>query len=206
MVVRVKLMNIKLRILSLWFPEFMQIKELEKTSELTNDCLDKLLKKHSISPPEKVHGKGSIDERRVNMAVGHNKRVNALVDVLGHGEALKLGKEQMFKVGCIMGSEARERLGVGEKIEDTIAAARILYKILGIDFTVETHENDLILIVHSCELAKNYSPETCAIMSAADKGVLKGLNGKLDLEFKKRITEGAKECTACINVVVGEKK
>lgn len=199
-------MNIKLRILSLWFPEFMQIRELEKTSEYTNNCLDKLLKNHHISPPDKVHSKGSIDERRANMAVGHNKRVKILVDVLGHEKALKLGKEQMFRAGCVMGSEARERLGVGEKIEDTIAAAHILYKVLGIDFTVENNGNDLILRVHSCELAKSYTPDTCIIMSAADKGVLNGLNSKLDLEFKKRITEGTKECTACINIDIGEKK
>lgn len=199
-------MNIKLRILSVWFPKFLQIRELEKTSNNTNDCLDKLLRKHSISPPDKVQGNGSLDGLRSNMALGHNKRVKALVDVLGREKAIKLGKEQMFRVGCLMGREARERLGVGEKIEDTIAAARILYKILGIDFTVENHGNDLILTVHSCKLANCYSTETCMIMSAADKGVLKGLNDKLDLEFKKRITEGAEECTACIIFEDGEKK
>ena len=45
-----------------------------------------------------------------------------------------------------------------------------------------------------------YTPETCRIMSAADEGVLKGLNEKMDLKFMKRITEGAEECTACVNI------
>ena len=38
------------------------------------------------------------------------------------------------------------------------------------------------------------------LMSAADEGVLKGLNEKMDLKFIKRITEGAEECTACVNI------
>jgi hypothetical protein len=200
-------MNIKLRILSIWFPKFILIKELEKTSQLTNKCLDRLLMKYSISPPpmeKKV--KGSLEERRALMAAGHNLRVKALVKSLGLKKAIEVGRVQMFMVGYKMGCEARKRLGVGENIEDTIAAARILYKVLGIKFQIEPHGKDIMLRVNSCSLAIQYTPETCKIMSAADKGVLNGLNSNMDMEFLERITEGAEKCSACINIKqVGEK-
>lgn len=199
-------MNIKLLILSIWFPKFLQIKELEKTSKLTNEGLDRLLKKYSITCTTKLHYHGSLDERRAQMAEEHNKKIKSLVDAIGYEQALKMGRAQMFEVGYEMGNEARERLGVGEKIKDTLVAARILYKVLGINFTMEKHGKNLIFKAHSCALAHRYSPVTCKIMSAADKGVLKGLNSKLDMEFINRITEGAEECTACINIESGEKK
>ena len=37
-------MSIKLHLLSIWIPEFILIRELEKTSEITNNHLDMLLK------------------------------------------------------------------------------------------------------------------------------------------------------------------
>jgi hypothetical protein len=201
-------MNIKLLILSIWVPKFFLIKELEKTSQLTNKCLDRLLMKHSISPPAlEKEVKGSLKERRVLMAYGHNIRVKALVKSLGLKKAIEVGRSQMFMAGYQMGCEARKRLGVDENIEDTIAAARILYKVLGIKFQIEPHGNDIILRVNQCSLASQYTPETCKIMSAADKGVLNGLNSNMNMEFMERITEGAEKCTACINIKhAGEKK
>lgn len=199
-------MNIKLSILSIWLPKFLQKKELEKTSRLTNDCLDSLLKNHNIKIPEKTPPKKSLVENRLIMANEHNKKVMALIKAIGYENALQIGRSGMFKVGCIMGREARERLRIGDKIEDTIAAARILYKILGIDFTIEKKDHDMIFKVHSCALSNRYTPETCQIMSAADKGVLKGLNENLDLDFKNMITEGAEECTACIKIKSGVEK
>ena len=57
------------------------------------------------------------------------------------------------------------------------------------------------MIVNRCDLSKYYSHEVCIILSAADEGVVHGLNENMNMQFKKRITEGASECTACINEV-----
>jgi predicted ArsR family transcriptional regulator len=194
-------MNIKLRLLSNWLPKFILIKELQKTSDITNDYLDKLLKKYYITPPVmENHGKVNLEKLRTLMATVHNQKVKALVELLGREKAVEVGRAQMFKAGYKMGCEARESLGVGENIEDAIAAAHLLYKVLGIKFHVENSGKDIILRVNSCALAVQYTPETCEVMSAADKGVLKGLNSNMDLEFIERITEGAEECKACINI------
>jgi hypothetical protein len=194
-------MSIKLRMLSIWLPEFILIRELKRTSDLMDEYLDRLLDRYSISiPMVEKPVKGNLKERRIIMAAGHNLRVNALVDSLGLDKALEFGRAEMFKAGYKMGCDAQKRLGVGRNVNDTIVAARILYKVLGINFTVEENGENSILRVKSCELATQYSPETCQIMSAVDEGVLKGLNQYMGMKFMKRITEGAEECIACINI------
>ncbi len=194
-------MSIKLRIISIWIPEFILIKELERTSLILNEHLDLLLERYSISIPSKGKKlKGNLVERRSVMADGHNLRLDALIKVLGFDKACELGREEMFDVGYKMGCEAQKRLGVGENIEDAIIAAKLLYKVLGINFTVETHDKNIFLRIKNCALASQYSPETCKIMSAVDEGVLMGLNNNMSMKFLKRITEGAEECIACINI------
>ena len=199
--VKEKIMSIKLSIMSIWIPEFILIKELERTSYIINEHLDNLLGRYSIS--RTTTGKllkGNLNERRARMAIGQNLRVEALIKALGFDKACELGRIEMFNAGYKLGREAQKRLGVGKNIQDTLIAAKILYKVLGINFTVETHNKNFILRVESCALASHYSPETCKIMSAADEGVLKGLNNNMSMKFIKRITEGSEECTACINI------
>jgi len=194
-------MSIKLRIMSIWLPEFILIRELERASYIINDHLDGLLDRYSILPPSTGKPlKGNLEERRAVMAARHNLHVNALVKALGFAKACEFGRSEMFKAGYTMGCEAQKRLGVGKNIEDAIVAARILYKVLGINFTIEKHGKDIFLRVKSCALAAQYSPGTCKVMSAADEGVLSGLNNNIGMKFLKRITEGAEECTACINI------
>lgn len=194
-------MGIKLLLLSIWVPEFVLINELERTSDITNMYLDKILIKYSIHVPmvEKPL-KNNLNERRKVMAKAHNLRVHALVRELGLKNALEVGRAEMFKAGYIMGSDAQKRLGIGKSVKEAIIAARILYKVLGINFTLEENGEETVLKVKTCALATQYSPETCMIMSAVDEGVLKGLNEKMGMIFVERITEGAEECTACIKI------
>jgi hypothetical protein len=198
--VKEKQMSIKLHLLSIWIPEFLLIRELEKTSEITNNYLDTLLKRYSIPiPAMKKPFKGNLEERRMMMAEYHNIRLKRLIEKLGFEDSLIIGRAELYKAGYAMGRDTRKRLGV-KTIKDAILAARILYKVLGINFTTEENGEHIILRIKSCELANQYSLETCKIMSAADEGVLNGLNKKLGMKFIKRITEGAEECTACIKV------
>ena len=191
------MMNIKLKLLSIWTPKFLLKRELERTSHLTNSYLDRLLKKNGIvSLPEKTF-KGNLEQTRTHMALGHNKRIQCLIKELGHEKAMEKGKKQMFNAGFELGLEARNQLKV-ETLEDTLAAAKILYNVLGIEFNTEQRQNTIILWVESCALADHYNPETCVIMSYADRGVLKGLNQDMDMEFVERITAGAQKCKACI--------
>lgn len=194
-------MSIKLRFLSIWIPDFILIKELDRLSDLTNNHFDMLLNRYSVSLQfiEKP-SKGKLEERRAVMAASHNLYVNALVEALGFEKALKIGRKEMFKAGYELGCEAKNRLGIGSNMKDTLVAARILYKVLGIKFTLEENEQTILLWVKSCALANHYTSETCEIMSAADEGVLKGLNQKMGMKFIERITDGSENCKACINI------
>lgn len=198
-----KIMGIKLRILSVWTTQFLIKQELEGTNSITNSYLDKIIIDHGGSPPAQMDLKGNLDDRRKEMAMGHNMRVKILIDLMGEHQAMDEGREKMFEAGFILGQRARNVLGVGETVDDTINAAKILYRVLGIDFSTEKTGNVIILWVNSCALSKYYTHQTCSIMSYADKGVLKGLNENMDLEFVEKITSGSKRCKGCINIEGG---
>ncbi len=193
-------MTIKLCLMSIWIPKFVLINELKQTSDITNRYIDNLLKRYSIPKPYlDEHLIGNLEEQRLIMAKNHNTQLNSLIKGLGFDKAVKIGRKEMFKAGYYMGLDIKKRLNVKD-IKDALTAARIIYRVLGINFTVEENGKDIILKIKSCELAAVYSAQTCEIMSATDEGVLKGLNEDMSMKFLTRITEGADECTACIKI------
>lgn len=198
-------MNIKIKLLSIWTPQFLLIRELNRVAEVTTECLDEVLKEYSpksLNHPPNLVMEGDLDDRRALMAECHNTLVNALIESLGYENAMEVGRNTLFRAGYKLGLETRERLGLnGENLQDTIKAAELMYKVLGIEFEVEKLGKNMVLRVKRCALADHYSPETCRMMSAADEGVVHGLNENMNMSFKKRITEGAKECEACINSI-----
>ncbi|MCZ3366071.1 MULTISPECIES: L-2-amino-thiazoline-4-carboxylic acid hydrolase [Methanobacterium] len=199
-------MSFRLKLASIWLPDFILRRELDNVSRKTINGLDDLLKEYAPSKMEtfiKNHeiSKGKLGQRRSSMAMAHNKRVKILIQELGCEKAVKIGRKSMFEVGFKLGQEARRKLGVGDNFNDLELAAGILYKILGIEFKIENKEGNMFMIVNRCSLSKYYSPESCMILSAADEGVVYGLNKNMGMRFKERITEGAPECIACINEV-----
>jgi hypothetical protein len=78
-------------------------------------------------------------------------------------------------------------------VEEALALARALYGALEID--LRRDEKGEVLIQH-CSLSSTYSPDTCRLMSAMDKGLLSGLSAGGALVFTARITEGQPSCRA----------
>lgn len=196
-------MNIRMKLLSIWTPHLLLKRELDKVAEVTIKCLDELLKEYSpesLNQLENLVMEGNIEDRRALMAEHHNIQVNALIESLGYEKAMDVGRKALFNEGYKLGLETRKLLGLrGENLQDTVKAAELMYRVLGIDFEVKNLGKNMVLMVKRCALADHYSPETCRMMSAADEGVVHGLNENMNMLFKKRITEGAKECEACIN-------
>jgi len=133
------------------------------------------------------------------MAYAHNIRVKALLKALGEEDALKIGRNALFKAGMKLGQEARQRLGVGDSLQDLIRAARVLYRVLGIEFRVQQSGDEVFMIVEKCSLSSYYTAMTCKILSAVDEGVVQGLNPNINLNFTERMTDGPSECVACIS-------
>jgi hypothetical protein len=99
---------------------------------------------------------------------------------------------RLFGAALALGSGYRLQLKVRGP-GDAMAAARLIYRGLGIDFRGSA---DGTVAVHRCPFAEVYSPRVCALVSALDRGLLAGLTGGGVLEFTQRITEGADCCRA----------
>lgn len=199
-------MSLKLRAASKWVPEKVLLRELARVAEVTIAALDNLLEEHAPGTPEDLRGRdppmaGSLDQRRAAMAAAHNARVDALVDALGREEAVRVGRSAMAPVGERLGREARERLSVGDGLDDLLRAARVLYRVLGISFVVEeTPGGGTWMRVDRCALAEHYTEYACLVLSAADEGVVRGLNPRVTMTFRERITAGRSECLADLEV------
>ena len=195
-------MSIKLKIASFWLPKFILKKELDNIAIKTTEALINVLKQYAPNKNyKKLFLKGDIEKRRIIMTEAHNNLVQELIGILGYEKAIRVGRKTMFNVGYQLGRDARRRLGVGNNFHDLETAAQILYRVLGIDFKIDNKNGNIIMTVQKCALSKNYTPEACIVLSAADEGVVCGLNENINMQFKDRITEGAPECIACINEV-----
>ncbi len=197
-------MGIRLSILNWWTPGWVISRELDRVSQVTTAPLKKLLATYAPeSQPREAKEKPqrfrSIEEKRFSMAAEHTALVEALAASVGREDALKLGRGALYEAGQRLGAETRRRLGVSNDPEDMIIAARILYRVLGIEFRMEWEDQThATLVVNRCALAKRYSEFTCQILSATDEGVVKGLDPEADMAFQELMTSGCPNCRAKI--------
>jgi hypothetical protein len=202
------LVSLRLLLASVWLPSYMQKSEVDRVAAMTTDALSSLLEEEASSELQKVSMQiktpsGSIEKRRAVMAANHRLLLKALSDGVGHDKAVEVGREALFKVGVSIGEDSRKRLGVGDNIEDLLMAARVMYGVLGISFTVKEEGGDHRIEVHRCALSKHYTELTCKVMSTVDEGVVRGLNPRASMSFERKITSGFPTCTACIRIAPG---
>jgi hypothetical protein len=114
-------------------------------------------------------------------------------EALGGKGNLRALDNRLFGAALALGSGYRLRLRV-RGTRDAMAAARLIYRGLGIDFRGSAEGK---VVIRRCAFAAVYTPRVCALISALDRGLLAGLTGGGVLEFRQRITEGADSCRAC---------
>lgn len=197
-------MGLRLSILSLWTPEYIIRRELENISDKTITALKSLVSKYAIKTvdvPNQNHPPPiTIRDRRAIMAQTQTSLVESLASAIGHEEAVRLGRETLFLVGQNLGMQARSRLGVGDNPSDLTKAAKILYRVLGIEFHLQWHgQSSATVVIDKCALAKQYSKLACEVLSATDEGVMRGLQPRLTMKFKEYMTSGCENCLAEIN-------
>jgi len=202
------MVSLRLLLASAWLPSYVLKGEVDRVAATTTDALRSLLKELAPDELEEVSKEiktpsGSIEERRAVMAANHSLLLRALSDGLGHDRAVEVGRETLYKVGVSLGEESRKRLGVGDSVEDLFMAARLMYRVLGIRFTVKEEGGDHCIEVYRCPLSKQYSEFTCTVTSAIDEGVFKGLNPKASMSFKRKITSGFPTCIASVTISSG---
>ena len=196
-------MGIRLFILSLWTPSFVVRKELENISGKTIKALQALISEYS---KEEIKFIGSNQQRpttikgqRAIMAQTQARMVETLEDALGHEEAVRLGREVLFSVGENLGMQTRSRLGIGDSQRDLIRAAKVLYRVLGIQFHIDwIDKSNAVAIINRCALSEKYSELSCKVLSATDEGVMQGLQPNVSMRFTQYMTGGCKNCKASI--------
>lgn len=204
-------MGLRLLILGWWTPKYIIRKELENISDLTTTTLKALISKHAVGEvdvnDQNHQPQTSIHEQRAVMAETQAKLVETLESAIGHEEAVKLGREALFLVGQNLGKQTRGKLGVSDNPKDLTRAAKILYRVLGIDFHLEWHDkSNATVIIDRCALAQQYSKLTCEVLSATDEGVMNGLQPNVTMKFKEYMTSGCKNCRADLNLNEKETK
>jgi hypothetical protein len=121
--------------------------------------------------------------RYAEMAVTH--ATDGRLDI---GEREAALRRNAFQVGL----KFRKLFGVTTR-KDVMAAARVLYRMIGIDFHGTTEGE---ITISRCGFGRFYSVRTCRVMASFDEGVLAGLAGDGSLEFTGRLTEGDPNCEA----------
>jgi len=195
-------MSLQLRLAVLWTPPPLQRQELDRVARVTTAALDALLEEHAPLSLDRVRQgdtpqSGTLAQRRAAVGQAHSRRVAALVQALGPEQAVESGRAALFAVGRQLGQEVRSRLAVGSSAADLLRAARVLYRVLGIAFTVRWQDGrPAFLCVHRCALAAHYAAVTCAVLSATDEGVVQGLNPDVGMRFQECMAAGAERCLA----------
>ena len=197
------MVSLRLLLASVWLPNYVIKDEIDKVAATTTDALRSLLEELAPGELQKISTEiqtlsGSIEERRAVMAANHSLLLKALSDGIGRDRAVEVGREVLFEVGVRLGEESCRRLGVGDSVEDLLTAARVMYGVLGIRFTVNREGGDHRIEVYRCPLSRQYSEFTCNVTSAIDEGVFKGLNPRASMSFKRKITSGFPTCVAYV--------
>jgi hypothetical protein len=197
-------MGLRLRFLYWWTPNYVIRRELANLSTQTNSALQSLLDKYVEQKPTlrvETQNSGTVKEQRLSMAQNHVKMVEALEASVGHEKAVELGRAALLLVGENLGKQTRIKLGVGESPNDLTMAAKILYRVLGIDFRIKWLDDSTAkVMIDHCALAERYSEFTCQVLSATDEGVIKGLQPNVRLKFTQYMTSGCGKCKAALTL------
>jgi len=193
-------LGLRLLFLYWWTPNYIIKRELKDVSNQTTAALKSLVTTYApqeFALTEKQQSPTSLKEQRAKMAQTHAKLVEALEAAVGYEKTVALGRESLFAVGVNLGKQTRGKLGVGDNPKDLIKAAKILYRILGIEFNLEWIDgSNAVAIINHCALAEHYSKLTCEVLSATDEGVIKGLQPNVTMQFAQYMTSGCRNCRA----------
>jgi hypothetical protein len=191
-------MSLRLAIASAYLPKRTIRKELLHVEQVTNAALDEAIRANvpgyrlrEIAPSDK-----GLEELRDRMAQGHKERVAILIEALGKERAVEVARLALYRAGTQLGKEARRKLGVRDDPRDLEKAARVLYRVLGIEFTMSYCNGQGEMRVQRCALARKYDSSTCAVLCATDEGVVYGLSDMAQLKFIQHLTSGKADCLA----------
>jgi hypothetical protein len=119
-----------------------------------------------------------------------------VAELLQISDNLPAVEERLYRNAYELGRACR-RLSRIDSMEEAMALARVLYRLLDIEFQGDEGGD---VAVSRCYFSRFYSGQVCQVMSAMDKGLLAALSDGRQLVFSARITEGQTRCRAHLGV------
>ncbi|HTR80502.1 MAG TPA: hypothetical protein VMM58_02655 [Bacteroidota bacterium] len=171
-------MNVPLRIVGRFAPEFLKKKELEKLLAVVAAAFKSDIPSiTSLSFDESLQTFADKTEREAARAVADGRDLAAIKNELYRG-AFEIGERlrNVFRVSTI---------------PDAMAVGRVIYRHLGITFHGTQSGN---VVIPQCYFSRLYSSSTCRIISSLDEGMMAGLSGGKAFVFSQRMTEGFTTC------------
>jgi len=173
----------------------LQVPWLERIDGLVVQAILPLLEGEVIDTSEGPSSKRP-DEYRRKMAARHARLVSVLLSRKGQEEGVRLGRAVLYDAGYRMGVDLRRQLRISDSPEELMSAAKLLYRLLGINFQADLGGEEGTITVLRCSLSQGYGPITCDVISAMDEGVVTGLNPRASMRFEVRNHPGSPCCTA----------
>ncbi len=175
-------MSLKLKLLKLHIPGFIQTKEFIRLFQRTADAFG-----GDVPNIKKMRLQQIREQFAVYTARAAERLIRRRADT-------KVVQQRLYASAFQLGAGLREKFKI-KKRADVLVLLPVIYRILGIDLAID----DKKIIVKNCFFSRYYSEEICRIISALDKGIIAGLTGGGRLEFTQRITGGMPCCIAEIS-------
>ena len=173
-------MNLPLTIARIYIPAPIKKKKLLELFELTAQAFD-----------SRMPALANFSYKECLKAYADFSKIKA-EEALKRPDNGKAVKEKLYHNAFQMGEKLRKDFRIRSNAE-VIRLSKILYKMLGIEFSGKTSGE---VIIRHCFFSKIYTADVCRLISALDEGVAAGLSGGGVLSFEERITDGKKCCRA----------
>jgi hypothetical protein len=173
-------MNLPLTIARIYIPALIKKKKLLELFELTAQAFD-----------SGMPALANFSYKQCLKAYAEFSKIKA-EEALKRPDNVEAVKKKLYHNAFRMGKKLRKDFRIRSNAE-VIRLSKILYKILGIEFSGKTSGE---VIIRRCFFSELYTADVCRLISALDEGVAAGLSGGGVLSFKERITDGKNCCRA----------
>lgn len=171
-------MNMLIKIVQNFMPEFIKKKKLNELFRLTADAFQ-----------TEMPSLRGLTFRECLSLYAFFSREQAERCIQG-GCPLEEVKSRLYQNSFLFGKNLRKSLPI-ITLEESVAALRTIYKLIGVDFHYDEQGE---FIIKQCFYSDYYTAEVCMLISSMDEGLAEGLSAGGKLHFTHRITDGSSCC------------
>ncbi|MBD3385428.1 hypothetical protein GF407_10945 [candidate division KSB1 bacterium] len=175
-------MNFRLLLIKTYIPDFIRKKILVHLFRRTAAAFEVPMPPLPANCPDILQAYARFTRQQAANVNAQGKNKSAL-------------NQRLFEQMQQLGTSCRKRLGLQTE-KQAVQALQLIYRLINIE--IKTTQ-DRLFRIEKCYFSNFYSPETCKLISAMDRGIVSGLTNGLHLEFEERLTEGNSCCLARIS-------